>query len=144
MTIVWDAIRYFTRRGLCAGTGLGALYALVLFQLHPIGMLYGAFFGGIVGLPAGVVCGLLVGRVTDHFFNPLTDSMRYRWTLTVICPVFAFVASAVGFLLLFQRPYLYVTDIPPVIAAGAAVYVARGYAAHIDTLKKSKPEKVYA
>jgi hypothetical protein len=144
VNIIWNAVRYVTVRGLLAGAGLGALYGTGVYPA--IGTAFGALFGAIVGLGAGVGCGLYIGLLTRLAYYPLTDLLQYQRFLTLTTAVIAYFAADLGFTALLGRAFFSGFIPPTLIAAGAAIYVALGFAARYieDEKPKRKREVIHA
>ncbi len=139
MNLVLNAVWYMTKRGLQAGAGLGALYGTGVYPV--IGTLYGAVFGVIVGLGAGIGCGLYIGLLTRFAFYPLTDLLQYQRILALTTAVLAYIAADFGFTALLGRAFFSGFIPPPLIAAGAAIYVTLGFAAQYEAYEKPKRKR---
>jgi hypothetical protein len=143
MNIVYDAVGYFSVRGLLMGAGLGALYGTLVFPV--LGTLLGAFFGSIVGYIGGSGCGLLAAIVTRWLFYPLTNLTIYRWVLGVGCAGVALAIAYIGFGALIKSNDFLSSIFPSVIAAGAAIRVSSGFAARYSGEKsKRKPHDAWS
>ncbi len=133
--------------GLIGGMVLGGLYSmLILFS--PGLLLLGGLIGGVVGGVVGILNGILVGVITRMYFNPLTNSKRYRWTIGIASVLFTGMTALIGFIMFFEgltgfgKIWLtcWFDILPTIIAAATAGYASQRYARWY-TGDKHKPKK---
>ncbi len=124
--LAWGITWRVTLWGLGGGVGLGAIYgplsmtigAFLILLGYPVGgsvqagmvpawltasFLAGAALGGLIGLPVGVVDGLLLAVIAGQIVRSPHVAPRYRRTLSVTSAVVGGLAAFVLFMGLARR-----------------------------------------